>query len=55
MGLDGRRRRRLFHLALNTLALTAGTVAVALPLGIAPRLLFRTSFFCTSILLGLLS
>jgi len=38
--------RRLWHLSLNTLALTAGAVAGTLPFGVGLAvLLFRTSFF----------
>jgi iron(III) transport system permease protein len=48
--------QRLWHLSLNTLALTAGTVACALPFGVGLAvLLFRTSFFGRRFLLFLLA
>ena len=47
---------RLIHLSLNTLTLTAGTVAIALPVGISLAvLLFRTSFFARRFSIGLLA
>ena len=47
---------RLIHLSANTLALTAGTVALALPLGLGLAvLLFRTSFIGRPIFLFLLA
>lgn len=48
--------RRLRHLSVNTLAFTAGTVALSLPLGLLLAvLLFRTSFFARRSLLTLLA
>lgn len=47
---------RLWHLGGNTLALTAGTVAAALPFGVGLAvLLFRTSFFGRRFLLFVLA
>ncbi len=47
---------RLAHLAANTLTLTAGTLALALPLGsLLAAILFRTSFVARRLLLFLLA